>query len=125
MAHYAKVLDGKVTNVIVADQEFFKTFVDTEPGEWIQTSYNTHGGVHSLGGTPLRKNYANIGGNYDRINDVFYNQQPFPSWTLNSTTYIWEPPITYPTDGKDYYWKESLYQSDNTKGWYELGPGAI
>tara|TARA_B100001778_G_scaffold308180_1_gene288759 strand:- start:359 stop:736 length:378 start_codon:yes stop_codon:yes gene_type:complete len=125
MAHYAKVLDGKVINVIRAEAEFFNTFVDDSPGEWIQTSYNTHGGVHKLGGTPLRKNYANIGGNYDRVNDAFYNQQPFPSWTLNSTSYVWEPPITYPTDGKDYYWKETLYQSDNTKGWYELGPGAI
>ena len=115
MAHYAKVLDGKVINVIRADTSFFENFVDDSPGEWIQTSYNTHGGVHKLGGTPLRKNYANIGGNYDRLNDAFYSQQP----------YIWEAPITYPTDGKNYYWKESLYQSDNTKGLYELGPGAI
>ena len=61
MAHYAKVRDNIVTQVIVAEASFFDTFVDTEPGEWIQTSYNTHGGVHSLGGTPLRKNYAGIG----------------------------------------------------------------
>ena len=65
MAHYAKVVDNIVTQVIVAEAEFFDTFVDSSPGTWIQTSYNTHGGVHSLGGTPLRKNYAMIWGIYD------------------------------------------------------------
>ena len=120
MAHYAKVLDGKVINVIRAEAEFFDNFVDDSPGEWIQTSYNTCGGVHFQGGTPLRKNYANIGGYYDKINDAFYSQQPYTSWTLNTTTYLWEPPITYPTDGKSYDWNENLYQSDNTKGWVEI-----
>ena len=61
MAHYAKVANGIVTKVIVAEQEFVDTYQDGEPGVWIQTSYNTHGGVHSLGGTPLRKNYAGVG----------------------------------------------------------------
>ncbi len=124
MAHYAKVLDGKVINVIRADASFFDNFVDDSPGEWIQTSYNTHGGVHSQGGTPLRKNYANIGGYYDRNNDAFYNKQPYASWTLNTTTYQWDPPIARPNDGKVYGWNETLYQSDNSKGWIELGPGA-
>tara|TARA_B100000945_G_C19832494_1_gene345613 strand:- start:30 stop:395 length:366 start_codon:yes stop_codon:yes gene_type:complete len=120
MAHYAKVVDGKVTNVIVAEAQYFNTFVDDSPGDWIQTSYNTHGGKHLNGGTPLRKNFANIGGNYDRVNDAFYNNQPFPSWTLNNSTFIWDPPISRPTDGKAYYWNESAYQADNTKGWVEI-----
>ena len=120
MAHYAKVVDGKVVNVIVAEAQFFNTFIDDTPGDWIQTSYNTHGGKHLMGGTPLRKNFANIGGYYDKINDAFYSQQPYTSWTLNTTTYLWEPPITYPTDGKVYDWNETLYQSDNTKGWVEI-----
>ena len=120
MAHYAKVVDGKVINVIVAEAQFFDTFIDDSPGDWIQTSYNTHGGKHLNGGTPLRKNFANIGGNYDRVNDAFYNNQPFPSWTLNNSTYIWDPPISRPTDGKAYFWDESAYQADNTKGWVEI-----
>ena len=121
MAHYAKVLDGKVTNVIVADQEFFTTFVDTEPGEWIQTSYNTHGGVHSLGGTPLRKNYAGIGYSYDRTKDAFIPPKPYSSWILDDTTCQWKSPIDMPTDelasGKCYYWDEAAHQADNSTGW--------
>ena len=128
MAHYAKVTNDIVINVIVAEADFFKTFVDDTPGEWIQTSYNTRGGIHyePNSDTPssdqskaLRKNYAGIGFNYDRDNDAFYEPQPYVSWTLNTTTYIWDPPITKPTDGKIYVWNESLYQSDNTKGWVE------
>ena len=121
MAHYAKVLDGKVTNVIVADQEFFTTFVDTEPGEWIQTSYNTHGGVHRLGGTPLRKNYAGIGYSYDRTKDAFIPPKPYSSWILDDTTCQWKSPIDMPTDelasGKCYYWDEAAHQADNSTGW--------
>ena len=119
MSSYAKVVDGKVTNVIVAEAEFFDTFIDDSPGKWIQTSYNTFGGVHKLGGTPLRKNFASVGFNYDKTNDAFYAPQPFASWTLNTTSYLWESPITYPSDGKYYYWDESAYQADNTKGWVE------
>ena len=113
MAHFAKVCDGKVVQVIVAEPEFFDTFVDSSPGEWIQTSYNTRGGVHygqdgnPDGGVALRGNYAGIGFTYDRTNDVFYGPQPFPSWTLNNTTWMWEPPSPYPTDGKRYDWDES------------------
>ena len=80
MSHFAKVVDGKVTQVIVAEPDFFTTFVDTSPGSWIQTSYNTIGNKHTLGGTPLRGNYAGIGFIYDQANDVFYAPQPFPSW---------------------------------------------
>ena len=120
MSSYAKVVDGKVTNVIVAEAEFFDTYIDDSPGKWIQTSYNTFGGVHKLGGTPLRKNFASVGFNYDKTNDAFYAPQPFPSWKLNTTSYLWEPPITDPnSDSKSYYWDESVYQSDNTKGWVE------
>jgi hypothetical protein len=107
MSHFAKVTDGKVTQVIVAEKEFFDTFVDSSPGTWLQTSYNTHGNQHPEG-RPLRGNYAGIGYNYDSVNDVFYAPQTFPSWTLNNTTWLWEAPVAYPTDGKDYRWNESI-----------------
>jgi hypothetical protein len=107
MSHFAKVIDGKVTQVIVAEKEFFDTFVDSSPGAWLQTSYNTHGNQHPEG-RPLRGNYAGIGYNYDATNDVFYAPQPFPSWTLNNTTWLWEAPVAMPTDGKQYKWNESI-----------------
>jgi hypothetical protein len=107
MAHYAKVNGGIVEQVIVAEAEFFDTFVDSSAGAWIQTSYNTHGGVHSDGGTPLRKNYAGIGMTYDAERDAFYSPQPYPSWTLNDDSCIWEAPTAYPTDGERYVWNES------------------
>ena len=105
MAHYAKVRDGKVVQVIVAEKEFINSYVDTSPGKWIQTSYNTRGGVHELGGTPLRKNYAGIGYIYDKERDAFYPPQPFPSWTLNEDTCLWEPPVAHPV-GKARNWNE-------------------
>lgn len=111
MSHYAKVNNGKVEQVIVAEADFFKTFIDTTPGTWIQTSYNTRGNIHTLGGTPLRGNFAGIGFIYDSTNDVFYAPQPFNSWILNKNTWTWEAPIAYPTDGKLYSWDES------TKNW--------
>ena len=107
MSHFAKVTDGKVTQVIVAEKEFFDTFVDSSPGTWLQTSYNTHGNQHPEG-RPLRGNYAGIGYTYDATNDVFYAPQPFPSWILNNTTWLWEAPILMPTDGKKYKWNESI-----------------
>lgn len=106
MSHFAKVVDGVVTQVIVAEPEFFQTFVDTSPGEWIQTSYNTYGGVHKLGGAPLRKNYAGIGYTYDRERDAFIPPQPFLSWTLNEETCLWQAPVPRPEDGKPYDWDE-------------------
>ena len=112
MAHFAKVVDGKVSQVIVAEPEFFETFVDTSPGEWIQTSYNTHGGEHTLGGTPLRKNYAGIGFTYDRTRDAFIPPQPFQSWVLDEDTCQWECPIEYPMDGNKYYWNEDTQSWD-------------
>jgi len=114
MAHYAKVLNGKVTNIIVAEQDFIDNLVDETPGKWIQTSYNTRGGKHykedrtesSDQSKALRKNFANIGGVYNKLKDAFYVEQPFPSWTLNDTTCIWECPVEYPSDGKIYKWNE-------------------
>jgi len=106
MAHFAKVVDGIVSQVIVAEPEFFNTFVDSSPGTWLQTSYNTHGGVHANGGTPLRKNYAGIGYSYDAGRDAFIPPKPFASWTLNDTTCLWDAPVAMPTDGKPYRWDE-------------------
>jgi len=112
MSHFAKVLDGKVVQVIVAEPDFFNTFVDSSPGTWIQTSYNTRGGLHygsdgqPDGGVALRGNYAGIGYIYDLANDVFHEPQPYGSWTLNQTTWLWEPPLAYPADGKLYLWDE-------------------
>jgi hypothetical protein len=108
MGHYARVTDGIVTSVIVAEADFFDTFIDDTAGEWIKTSYNTYGGVHSSGGTPLRKNYASVGYHYDSEADAFYAPQPYPSWTLNKSTYIWESNIPYPDDNSTAYeWNES------------------
>jgi hypothetical protein len=106
MAHFAKVNGGIVEQVIVAEPEFFDTFVDSSPGEWIQTSYNTYGGVHKTGGTPLRKNYAAVGYTYDKELDAFIAPKPFDSWTLNEETCLWEAPSAYPSDGKSYVWDE-------------------
>lgn len=106
MGHFAKVTNGVVTQVIVAEPEFFDTFVDTSPGEWIQTSYNTRGGQHLNGGTPLRKNYAGIGYTYDRERDAFIPPKPYASWTLNEDTCLWDAPVAMPTDGKLYRWDE-------------------
>ena len=119
MAHYAKVLNKIVQQIIVAEPEFFHTFVDSSPGEWIQTSYNTRGGVHygsnsniPDGGKQIRYNFAGIGYKYDGVG--FYAPQPYPSWTLDMTTYLWKAPVPYPTDGNAYTWNES------TKNWVNV-----
>jgi len=110
MAHYAKVTDGIVMQVIVADQSFIDGLEDSV--SWVQTSYNTYGGVHSGGGTPLRKNYACIGATYDQTRDAFYALQPYASWTLNNTTCCWEAPTDMPDDGKMYNWNEGTESWD-------------
>lgn len=113
MSYFAKVVNGKVVNVISAEADFFNYFVDTSPGKWLQTSYNTRGNVHygqdgkPDGSIALRANYAGIGSIYDEINDVFYDPQPYPSWILNSSTWLWEAPVPYPNDGKAYSWDEA------------------
>jgi len=111
MSHFAKIENDVVTQVIVAEQEF----VDAQPGEWVQTSYNTRGGVHYApnsdtpdGGVALRKNHAGIGYAYDRQRDAFIPPQLFPSWTLNEETCLWEAPVPYPEDGELWYWNEDL-----------------
>jgi hypothetical protein len=114
MSHFAKVVDGTVTQVIVAEPEFFQTFVDSSPGEWIQTSYNTYGGQHRNGGTPLRKNYAGVGYSYDRTKDAFIPPKPFASWVLNDDTCLWSAPTPMPTDDKVYEWDET------TTSWKEV-----
>lgn len=113
MSHFAKVLDGKVVQVIVAEPEFFDTFVDSSPGQWIQTSYNTYGGQHPEG-RPLRKNYAGIGYTYDAQKDAFIPPKPFESWVLNDETCLWNAPIQKPNDGKQYEWDEK------TISWIEV-----
>jgi len=121
MAHWSKVLNGEVVRCIVAEADFFDTFVDDSPGEWIKTSYNMWGGVHynPETGEPSedqsiitgdeareRKNYGSRGMKYDATADAFYFPKPHDSWTLNTTTYLWEPPTPYPTDGELYVWDE-------------------
>ena len=98
MSHFAKVVDGKVTQVIVAEPEFFETFVDSSPGTWIQTSYNTHGNQHPEG-RPLRGNYAGIGYTYDATNDVFYAPKPSDTAVLNEETWLWEDTVTEAPQG--------------------------
>jgi len=114
MSHYAKVVNGTVTKVIVAEPEFFDTFVDSSAGEWIQTSYNTKGGIHyDQSGNPsadqskaLRKNYAGAGYSYDKDRDAFIPPKPYPSWALNETSCRWEAPVAMPSDDKRYDWDE-------------------
>ena len=121
MAHYAKVQNGTVTQVIVAEPEFFDSFVDSSPGKWIKTSYNIRGGVYYDPNTNQpaedqsvingdearqRKNYAGKGYAYDRDRDAFIPPKPYDSWVLNEDTCLWDPPVPYPDDGNDYRWDE-------------------
>jgi len=110
MSHFAKIENGIVTEVIVAEQEY----IDTIDGQWIQTSYNTLGNVHKLNGTPLRKNFAGIGYTYDSELDAFIPPKPYASWVLNEETCLWEAPTSKPTNGKKYDWNES------TTSWVEV-----
>ena len=110
MGHYAKVENGIVTQVIVADGvDWCETNLG---GEWIQTSYNTLGGVHLGGKFPIHKNYAGVGYTFDGVG--FAAPQTFASWTLDKETYLWEPPTPMPTDGKLYSWDEP------TLSWVEV-----
>ena len=121
MAHFAKVLDNEVIKVIVADQNFIDNYIDDSPGMWIQTSYNTFGGIHynRETGEPsdaqnkaLRYNYAGTGYSYDPDADAFYAPKPYDSWTLDTDTYLWEPPTPYPDDGELYNWNEETESWD-------------
>ncbi len=125
MTHYAKIEDGVVTQVIVAEQDF----IDRIGGQWVQTSFNTRGGIHYAPnsntpdeGIALRMNYASIGGTYDSDRDAFIPIKPYNSWLLDESTCTWEAPIPIPDDDglppeRSYYWDESVYQGDNSKGW--------
>lgn len=98
MSYYAKVVNGIVTQVIVAEASFFDTFKDPTPGEWLETRMDGS----------LRKNYAGPGYSYDAQRDAFIPPKPFPSWSLNEETCLWEAPVPYPQDGNFYRWVESL-----------------
>lgn len=106
MAHFAKVEDGIVTEVLVIDQDVIDTGLFGDPSLWVQTSYNTYGGQHPEN-RPLRMNYAGIGFTYDAERDAFYAPQPFASWTLDEAACLWEAPIAHPNDGKPYIWDET------------------
>jgi hypothetical protein len=132
MSHFAEIKNGIVTNCVyvpnVSDVEeeivaAEQSFIDALVGTWVQTSCNTHGGKHSLGGTPLRKNYAVIGGVYDSTRDAFYLPQPYASWTFDETTCFWVSPVEYPDDNNMYGWSEDAYQEDNSKGWISISKG--
>ena len=127
MAHFAEIDENNIVTrvIVVADEHeadgenWCHNFLG---GTWKKTSYNTRGNVHALGGTPFRKNYAGTGDTYDASRDAFIEEKEFASWTLNETTCLWEPPVTYPDDGKDYDWNETAYQADNSTGWDEATP---
>jgi hypothetical protein len=113
MSYFALVKNNIVQQIISAEQDYIDSLPDKY--DWIQTSYNTRGGIHydpntglPDGGIALRANYALINGVYDAVNDVFYARKPFNSWVLNKNTWLWEAPVAYPTDGKNYTWDETI-----------------
>lgn len=122
MAHFAQIDDNNVViSVIIAEQDFINSGVLGDPSKWIQTSYNTKGGIHygpdgqPDGGLALRKNYAGPGFTYDKQHDAFIPPQPYVGWVLNQTTFLWEPPTPRPTDGREYVWDvETVSWRDNT-----------
>ena len=116
MSHFAKVIDGIVTEVLVIEQDVIDTGLFGDPALWVQTSYNTYGGQHPEG-RPLRKNYAGIGYTYDPVRDAFIPPKPFPSWALNEDTCLWNAPVAYPDDGNVYTWDEE------TLSWVEVANG--
>lgn len=132
MSHFAKVENGIVTQVIVAEQDFIDTGAVGDPATWVQTSYNTRGGVHydpntgePDGGVALRKNYAGIGYVYDSTRDAFYSPAPFPSWVLDEATCHWSAPVAMPEDNGTqnengdtivYIWDEDQHTSTGN-GW--------
>lgn len=141
MSHFAEVIDGKVVRVIVAEQDFIDSGAVGDASRWIQTSYNTRGGIHYAetangdylpdGGTALRGNYAGVGYEYNTEIDAFIAPRPnssWTSWTVNSTIYMYESPLgKMPTDanlelGQYYEWDEDAYQANNQTGWILVTP---
>ena len=124
MAHFAKLDENNIVIYVTVgrdEDEGQEDALSARTGDvYKQTSYNTFAGVHKLGGTPLRKNFAGIGYTYDETRDAFIPPKPFASWTLNETTCQWDAPIDYPTDDNAYYWDEDAYQADNTEGWVQI-----
>ena len=120
MSHFAQIDENNiVTQVLVIEQDVIDTGLFGDPASWIQTSYNTYGGVHTLGGTPLRKNYAGIGYTYDGTRDAFISPKLFNSWTLNEDTCLWQAPTPMPVEeGKIFVWNE------DTTSWVEFTPPA-
>lgn len=123
MGHYAKVRQGKVVEVIVADASFFNNFVDSSPGKWIKTSYNTRGGIHYQPNSndpsedqsgSLRGNFAGVGFEYDGALDAFFSPKPFASWMKNTSSFSYEAPVDYPTGDAtgsytgSYVWDEDI-----------------
>tara|TARA_R100000654_G_C2634343_1_gene120685 strand:+ start:152 stop:529 length:378 start_codon:yes stop_codon:yes gene_type:complete len=124
MAHFAKLGKGNIVERVAvvsndiatteqAGVDFLNNLYKTRD-VWKQTSYNTYGGVHKLGGTPFRKNYAGVGFTYNEQRDAFISPKPYRSWTLNEESCIWEAPVAYPEDGGIYNWNEQ------TKTWDEI-----
>jgi hypothetical protein len=115
MAHWAEIDENNVVLRVTVgsndtSDEGYQWLVENLGGTWIKTSYNTFGGVHKEGGTPLRKNYAGIGYIYDPVRDAFIPPKPeeFPSWVLNENTCLWEPPLPKPEG--EWFWDEELLQ---------------
>ena len=133
MAHFAKLDENNVVVQVIAvhnahapNEELGAIYINKlfkTDDVWKQTSYNTRNGVHLLGGTPFRMNYAGIGMVYDEARDAFVPPQPYSSWVFNESKCDWDAPIPKPDAGTDiataptHIWDEDLYQSDNTKGW--------
>ena len=121
MAHYAFLDDNNIVTEVIVGVDETELIEGLSPEVWygnfrgqkcIRSSYNTTGNVHTLGGTPLHKNYAGIGYHWDGTG--FYAPQPYPSWSLNSDSYLWEAPVAHPEDGKRYTWDEA------TTSWVEV-----
>jgi hypothetical protein len=108
MSHFAQIDENNiVTRVLVIEQDVVDSGLFGDPSTWIQTSFNTYGGVHQLGGTPLRKNYAGMGFKYDAERDAFIEPKPYASWILNEDTCLWEAPTPMPVEeGKIFGWNE-------------------
>lgn len=106
MSHYARIdSNNRVDWVITADEDFIQSGAVGDPAQWIQTSYNTSGNVHRLGGTPFRKNFAGPGMIWDAERDAFYEPQPYPSWILDEDTCTWQAPV--PRSGAWDTWDEA------------------
>ena len=119
MAHFAKIVKGIVTDIIVTSNDEPNEGADwikaNLPGTWVQTSFNTQGGKHSLGGSPLRKNYAGIGFTYDKTRDAFIPEKPNDSWVLNEDSCLWEAPHPRPDESEVYFW------DNETSDWVRAG----